>query len=294
MVNFINKNKTKCNGCSLKNIKDHLSFSYDTIKTQIEKISECILITTREEFNHKLSSTDKSPTAIKIKILCERCKVNTFTTTYNVFNRQTHKHCCNECNLKERGLNSRKDHYKYVEEISEKFGKDEYLILEPYITCDTKLLTRHNCEKCSHHEWRVSPTQLLNNTGCPVCRESRGEFAIRQYLSKVDINFISQYEFTDLISDLKVPLKFDFALFNKDQELVMLLEYDGEQHFKWIKGLMSKSKYNRQKKHDKMKDDYCIKNNIPLLRIPYWDFDKIEDILEESLNSKNSIGVNNQ
>ena len=29
-----------------------------------------------------------------------------------------------------------------------------------------------------------------------------------------------------------------------------------------------------------LKDKYCKENNIPLTRIPYWDFDNIEEIIE--------------
>ena len=30
-----------------------------------------------------------------------------------------------------------------------------------------------------------------------------------------------------------------------------------------------------------MKNDYCKKNNIKLIRIPYWQFDEIEEILKD-------------
>ena len=31
--------------------------------------------------------------------------------------------------------------------------------------------------------------------------------------------------------------------------------------------------------HDSIKTTYCIKNNIPLLRIPYWESSNIETII---------------
>ena len=35
---------------------------------------------------------------------------------------------------------------------------------------------------------------------------------------------------------------------------------------------------------DRIKTKYCKKHKIKLIRIPYWDFDRIESILEEILN----------
>lgn len=32
--------------------------------------------------------------------------------------------------------------------------------------------------------------------------------------------------------------------------------------------------------HDQIKNNYCQKNQIKLIRIPYWDFNDIEDKLE--------------
>ena len=39
----------------------------------------------------------------------------------------------------------------------------------------------------------------------------------------------------------------------------------------------------------KIKEEYCKSNNIYLLVIPYWDFDFINDILDETLNLHDDI-----
>lgn len=43
--------------------------------------------------------------------------------------------------------------------------------------------------------------------------------------------------------------------------------------------------FNSTQKHDRMKNDYCKKNNIELIRIPYWDYKNIEEILTKKLCS---------
>lgn len=56
-----------------------------------------------------------------------------------------------------------------------------------------------------------------------------------------------------------------------------------------VKKEFEKRGFNIIKKHDKIKNIYCLKNNIRLLRIPYWEFDNIEAILEEALFKNNSV-----
>ena len=38
-----------------------------------------------------------------------------------------------------------------------------------------------------------------------------------------------------------------------------------------------------QQKRDEIKTKYCIDKNIPLIRIPYWEYDNIENILAREL-----------
>ena len=75
-----------------------------------------------------------------------------------------------------------------------------------------------------------------------------------------------------------LPLPFDFHLTDYD----ILIEVDGEQHEKPIRfGGMSIEQANKnfieQKRRDKIKDDYCLKNKIPLIRISYKDIDNNHD-----------------
>ena len=53
----------------------------------------------------------------------------------------------------------------------------------------------------------------------------------------------------------------------------ILIEYDGEQHFHTTKN--DRFKYEELKKRDEFKNEWCKKNNIPLIRIPYTDYNKI-------------------
>ena len=101
------------------------------------------------------------------------------------------------------------------------------------------------------------------------CMRSKGELIITQLLTIMDIPFKRQYHFDDLKD--KGYLYFDFAIFNNKNELVCLLEYQGEQHF----NNTPRGSWNSPLEHDLMKKEYCEKNKIKLIEIPYYDFDNL-------------------
>lgn len=71
------------------------------------------------------------------------------------------------------------------------------------------------------------------------------------------------------------PLRFDFAIWLNEK--LCLIEYDGEFHFKKY---YEEQNYETLVEHDEMKNIYAFEHNIPLLRIPFTDFSKIENRME--------------
>ena len=73
----------------------------------------------------------------------------------------------------------------------------------------------------------------------------------------------------------KGNLRFDFACY-KNGRIVCLIEVDGRQHFEYTPFFhKSKIAFLRQKEHDIKKNKFCLKNRIPLIRIPYWELDNL-------------------
>lgn len=103
----------------------------------------------------------------------------------------------------------------------------------------------------------------LSGSGCPNCKESKGEKEIRKYLTKLNIEFIQQKRFDDC--KYKKPLPFDFYL----PENNTCIEYQGEQHFKPIHYWGGKKAFELNKKRDLIKENYCNNNNIKLLKINF-------------------------
>ena len=106
---------------------------------------------------------------------------------------------------------------------------------------------------------------------------SYGELQIENFLKNNNIQYIKEYKFNDLID--KRCLRFDFAILNDKKELLFLLEYDGKQHF--LEGCTGRfeGKYEEIHQHDLLKNNYCLTNNIKLVRINYKE--KLEERLEE-------------
>lgn len=169
----------------------------------------------------------------------------------------------------------RKTTKQFKEEIFNIFG-DEYEVVGEYVNAKTPIMMKHT--ECGNM-WEIAPTSFLRYKTCTFCTSrSKGEDKIAKILNNKHIYYEREKRFDDCKGKKKLP--FDFAIFNKNYELDMLIEYDGIQHFK---PSFNEKEYKHIKINDKIKDEYCKNKNIKLLRIPYWKFDKIESILVDAL-----------
>lgn len=136
----------------------------------------------------------------------------------------------------------------------------------------------------------ASPRGLWRGIGCPNCTSFKGEKRLYSYLAESKINYIPQYSFDDLKGFYNYPLRFDCAVFYKDN-LFCLIEIDGIGHRKPIRfnGMSDEqavNSYNLIKAYDEIKNKYCQTRNINLIRIDHdgRDLNKITKILESELS----------
>ena len=153
-------------------------------------------------------------------------------------------------------------------------------ILSEYINNKTKVKCR--CLICGYI-WFAEPRKLLEGRGCPKCNMSKGEIKISVFLDNNFINYIPQYKFDNCKNINK--LSFDFYLPNHN----ICIEYDGKQHYEAIEYFGGKYMLSIQQNKDKIKTRYCQDNNIKLIRIPYWEFDNIDNILRREITPNNLI-----
>lgn len=137
------------------------------------------------------------------------------------------------------------------------------------------------CPDGKHKDFKRNVSNsVIYKFRCPECNFSKGEDKISNYLIKNKINYISQKEFDGLLGLGNGNLSYDFYLPKPN----ILIEYQGEQHEKYIPGLhKSKKDFEKQVEHDRRKRKYAEQHNIKLLEIWYWDFNNIEEIVNKEL-----------
>lgn len=136
-----------------------------------------------------------------------------------------------------------------------------------------------NCKcPCCGNIFIALPANVVSNkiTSCGCRAESSGEAFIANVLDEINVPYISQYRFSDCKD--AAPLPFDFAIL-APKELV-LLEYDGRQHFEAIDFFGGQQAFELRKFHDSIKEEYCRTNNIKFIRVPFtYSYDEIKELL---------------
>lgn len=109
---------------------------------------------------------------------------------------------------------------------------------------------------------------------CGCLKISKGEEKISNLLSEMNICFSPQHIFCDCKNPkTNRPLVFDFYL----PDYNCCIEYDGKQHYSYRNtGWGTKENFEAIQQRDKIKNIYCEKKNIYLLRIPYTDYNKLD------------------
>jgi len=162
---------------------------------------------------------------------CPRCSNNKVLSTEDII---------------EKAIKIHGDKYDYSKVISGNNNNDEITII---------------CKK--HGEFKQVIANHLGGAGCRKCKESRGETKVRVFLEQNNIEYEPQYKFDDCRDINKLPFDFYLPKYN------LCVEYNGEQHYKPFKRFGGEKRFISQKRRDKIKKEYCEKNNIPLLIIKH-------------------------
>jgi len=121
-----------------------------------------------------------------------------------------------------------------------------------------------NIECPVHGKFQQKIFDHLQGSGCQKCQESKGERFLSKLFEKLEIKYIPQYRENSFIFDFYLP------------DYKMVIEYDGEQHFKPVdfagKGIeWAEKNFEKIISQDLKKNKYCIDNGIIILRIPYYE-----------------------
>ena len=204
--------------------------------------------------------------------------------------------CGNECNIPGRQLTSgkttscgcyRQDVIRHHLE-GQRFGK--LIAIEPTNQRNNSYIVwKCKCD-CGNICYISSYCLVNGHTNSCGCLNSKGEAKIKNIFDQNNIIYLQQYSFPDLLGESKIPYRFDFAIFDKNNNLQYLLEYQGEQHYicsnEWWN---TKEQFEKVQKNDKAKVNYCKERNIPLLLIKYDQYETLNllDLIPKGENIEN-------
>ena len=247
-----------CPKCADNNVGNSLRFD---IKTIIENMKEV------HNNKYDYSLIDFKDYNTKIKIICSK---------HDIFEQLINNHMrgqgCPKCST-------------IISSNKQKTNVDDFIIkanvlhnniydysLVEYINSKTKI--KIICP--NHGIFLQTPNNHTKKgcpRGCPKCKKSHGEMFISKYLDNINISYIQEKTFDECKNERL--LRFDFYL----PEHNICIEYDGRQHFEPIDRFGGEEYLLKVMKNDSIKNEYCSKNNIELVRISYKE-KNIKKILE--------------
>lgn len=157
----------------------------------------------------------------------------------------------------------KKTHEEFVTEVRVN-GDGRYELLSTYKSTTDYVKLKH---KDCGYEYNVRPYNFISGSRCPKCASSKGEHFIYIFLKKAGLLFEREFSFTEC-KNIN-PLRFDFCVKKPNGDILLLIEYDGKQHYKEIAHFGGRNGYLNRVKNDRIKSNFAKSKSIPLLRIRY-------------------------
>lgn len=212
-----------------------------------------------------------------IKIFCNNCKSYFWKTPYSFLHGS-------EC-----GCYRKITTETFIERAEDIYGVGRYGYQES-VYVNNKTPVKIFCPECNKYFYKTPHAFIDGNLGCPGCfhnlHESKGESIVKKVLEELNFEFDQEYYMGGCIQGRNTKsLRIDFRLQTTTKEI--WIEYNGKQHYiendyfnkddpDWFK---------KQLIRDKNVREYCEKNNILLIEIPYTyiTLDKIRTVLSDIL-----------
>lgn len=229
-----------CKYCNYEKTSKRMLWTTDIFKSKIYEIvgNEYIVLGSYVSSN------------LKIDILHNQCGKSYQVTSGHFINGNRCPYCFGK--------------YKNTEDIKKLFYslvKDNYLVVGNFVRMRDKLEVKHAI--CGLI-YCVSPKKFLQGIRCPNCTKGKSKLAskVEAFLYINKINYKKEFSFKDCV--YKRTLRFDFAITDSYGVLHSLIEVDGKHHFE-----ESFFAHSDVLIRDSIKNNYCIQNNLDLLRIPH-------------------------
>ncbi|OTZ58608.1 hypothetical protein [Bacillus thuringiensis] len=204
--------------------------------------------------SHGLELLSTSYTSNKDNLVMKCHKHGEITMT--LANLNTRKEC-SRCAVDRRNKNKRHTPEE-VEIFVNSLGYKLYNIIDTGGGKHKRLIV--SCER-GHTPYNVTYQNLKTGRRCPFCSMSSGESIVYEELLSNGLDFDFNYP----ISVGDKTLLVDFCIHTNYGDL--FVEVDGAQHFNVVTLFGDDNKLLKQKENDRLKNDYALENDIPLLRL---------------------------
>lgn len=235
----------------------------------------------------------------KVKLVCP--KHGEFEITFQSLIDKRYNTCCPICKLEELSYTKKQAIDKINNIINYKnniLGCNlEFLgfFNNLWVGNTTKLIL-----KCKKHNY-VWNTTTFNNfmkksmIGCHICAAEHRGISLKEemcykliskFINNKDIQRQCRFIVFDKVCNIERTIFVDFYI----KSLNLIIEYDGEQHFMFLPYFqLNEDGYKNQVNRDNCLNNYCKENNINLLRIPYVDNNRLEEVIEKYFTTGEDI-----
>lgn len=135
---------------------------------------------------------------------------------------------------------------------------------------------------CGNIHFATTELLLAGKVSSCGCIKSKGNQKIQQILEQNNISFVKEY----CVRINNINYYYDFAIV-ENEKVICFIEYDGILHFPQDKnhGWNNAINWEKTQQNDKIKNNYAENKGIPLVRIPYFDYDLLNiKYIQERLN----------
>lgn len=254
------------------NAKQWCPYCYGNVRHTIEEMKKLA-----KKYGGECLSNEYNRNKIKLKWKCNlghvwEAKPNTITSG----------HWCKKCGMKRAGMKNRFSLNELHRLAENRGGK---LLSQAYRDGKIKL-----CWLCAdNHEFKMTAISVNQGQWCPECSSGRSERICRKHFEGLLMKPFPKSKPKWLISSTGKKLELD----GYNEELKLAFEYQGIQHYSFVKKFHKKRSLQQQKDYDILKRHLCAKNGVILIEIPYTvQYNGLKKFIIKRLNVNNIPIIN--
>lgn len=253
--------KTGCVDCGHELSAAAITMSIETVKEIVESKNNDLLKNPQDYVNVNIPN---------LIVTCGSCGKDFITSLSSIINSGGR---CSACGAKYNASLRRLTTEEVIKRINSVNGN---ILLNPEDYTKNNVINLKVLCACGD----IFTTSICNyeagSNRCPICtqRISKGEILVASILDKLGIEYETEKVYEDCKDKKYLPFDFYLPKYNA------IIEFDGAFHFEPV---FSEESFIKTQTHDKLKNEYCKQNNIPLLRIPYWESSNAEVMIRNFL-----------